>query len=167
MAPTSRTEHVSAWVNLLQAHGVLGAALSARLETAAGLSLAEHELLLRLASSPEGQLKMLELADLLLVSKSGVTRLVDRMSQAGWVTRETCATDRRVVYAAITSEGRALAKRSGPLFAEAVEEVFSSYLDETDVADLRRVLRKLLEGNGRWSDARCSLADEELLGTGS
>jgi len=163
--PPPPTEHVSAWVNLLQAHGVIGAALEARLESEAGLSLAEHEVLLRLAGADGGRLKMLQLADLLLVSRSGATRLIDRMSEAGWVTREACAGDRRVIYAVISPAGRELVTRAGPLFSEAVGEVFSAHLGDDDVAELRRILRKLLEGNGRWSDARCTLADAELLGT--
>jgi DNA-binding MarR family transcriptional regulator len=151
-------DELGAWVNLVQARDVVAAALERRLQADAGVSLGEHEVLVRLATAPRGRLRMLDLATLLLVSKSGITRLVDRLVRVGWVRRELSALDRRFVYAALTERGHAKVRASVPVFAEAVSDVFLRHISEQDVSDLRRILRKLLEGHGLWSDARCSPA---------
>jgi DNA-binding MarR family transcriptional regulator len=149
-------ETFRAWMNLLQAHSVLVEALESRLQTEKSLSLAEHEVLTRLIFAPEGRLRMLDLSNLLLISKSGATRLVDRLARNGFVKREDSPTDRRVTYALITSEGRRLLRDSEPVLFGALEEHFSSHLSDADVRALRRSLRKILVGNGEWEDARCS-----------
>jgi DNA-binding MarR family transcriptional regulator len=154
--PAPGLEELGAWINLLQARDVVAAAVEARLVAHARLSLPEHEVLIRLWSAPSGRLRMLDLAHLLLLSKSGVTRIVDRMVREGWVRRELSDRDRRIVYAALTERGRLKVEESVPVFAEAVRVVFLRHLSERDVRDLRRILRKLLEGHGLWSEARCS-----------
>ena len=150
------TEWFGAWINLLQAQAVVTEALEARVEAEAGLSLAEHEALARLSSAADGRLKMAELADLLLVSKSGVTRMVDRLERQGLVERTTCPTDRRVTYAEVTREGRRAVDRANPVLEAGLAEVFSRHLGDADVRGLRRSLRKILEGNGKWQEERCS-----------
>lgn len=152
-----RTERAGAWLNLLQVDTVVSEALERRLEERHGISLAEHEVLVRLAREPKGY-RMHELASLLLVSKSGVTRLIDRMVAAGLVRREPCPTDRRVIHASITPKGRTKVDRSMPDFLEALDESFSAHLDSEDVASLRTALRKILEGNDKWEDRRCASA---------
>jgi DNA-binding MarR family transcriptional regulator len=148
-------QRLGAWMNLLQADAVMAEVLERHLE-AVGLSLAQHEVLMRLARAERNRLRMLDLATLLLVSKSGVTRLVDRMEAAGLVRREACPTDRRVVYAALTDEGRRRIEAARPVFARGLEAAFSRHLDDRDVATLRAILRKVLEGNGQWQERRCS-----------
>ncbi len=156
-------EEMGAWINLLQARDAVVAEVERRLQSEAGISLAEHEVLFRLVSAPEERLRMFDLATLLLVSKSGVTRLVDRLVQEGWVNRDLSADDRRVVYAALTDEGRAKLRGSMPILANSVRDVFISHLSEDDVQDLRRVLRKLLEGRGVWTEERCAPVTSPVL----
>jgi DNA-binding MarR family transcriptional regulator len=151
-------DELGAWINLVQARDAVAIAIEHRLHAAAGVSLPEHEVLLRLSAAPGGRLRMFELAHLLLVSKSGITRLVDRLGRRGWVRRELSDLDRRIVYAALTEGGRAKLRQSVPVFADAVRDAFLRHISEQDVADLRRILRKLLEGHGLWSDARCAPA---------
>jgi DNA-binding MarR family transcriptional regulator len=146
------------WLNFLQAHVAVMNSLERKLETEKGLTLAWHEVLVRLAASPEGRLRMFDLSELLLLSKSGATRLVDRMEEAGLVSRGGCPTDRRVTYAVITDKGRARLEDSMPVFQEGIEEFFSNHLTDEDVAALRGALRKLIEGNGQWKEHRCSPA---------
>lgn len=148
-------QRLGAWMNLLQADAVVAEVLEEHLD-AVGLSLAQHEVLMRLAHAEGTRLRMLDLATLLLVSKSGVTRLVDRMEAAGLVRREACPTDRRVVYTALTDEGRRRIEAARPVFARGLEAAFSRHLDDRDVASLRAILRKVLEGNGQWQERRCS-----------
>ncbi len=151
-------ERVAAWVNLGQAAHVVQAALDARLEAAAGISGPEFELLWRLRATPEHRLGMTEIAGLLLASKSGVTRLVDRLVDAGLVARETPPDNRRVAYAELTPRGSAVLVRAQEAFGQAFEVAFASQLSDAEVRTMRQVLRKLLEGNGAWADARCEPA---------
>jgi DNA-binding MarR family transcriptional regulator len=151
-------EELSAWLNLIQTHEAVAAGLEDTLERANGLSLAEHEVLVRLAEAADGRLRMLDLTGLVLLSKSGMTRLIDRMERDGLVERQACDTDRRVVYAAITPEGRRILRDTTPVFLAGIEEHFSRHLSEADVRALRRILRKLLVGNGQWEESRCGTA---------
>ena len=149
-------ERLGAWLNLIQANRVVSDTLEEGVEAAAGLSLAEYELLLRIGHSPDGRLRMADLASLLLVSKSGVTRLVDRVELAGLAKREFSANDRRVTFASITDAGREALDRAAPAFARGLAQAFAHHLDDSDVACLRAALRKVLEGNGQWEESRCS-----------
>jgi DNA-binding MarR family transcriptional regulator len=144
--PTRRDlERLAAWSELHRADSLLRAELSRRLEALAQTTLLEHEAVHRLVIAPGRRLTMYELADALLVSPSGVTRLIDRLEARGWVARRVAPHDRRVVRAELTREGAAAFAHMGPVFAAAFEERFGGLLDDADVAALRRVLGKLLE----------------------
>ena len=149
-------ERFQAWLNLLQTYSVVSAKLEAQLDAACGLSLAEHEVLLRLAHAPEGHLRMYDLSDLLLLSKSGITRLVDRLEKRALVAREMSDADRRVIHARLTDEGRDVVERAKPVLARSVEAFFSAHLSDADIAGLRSALKRVLEGNGSWAEHRCS-----------
>jgi DNA-binding MarR family transcriptional regulator len=153
-----RAEALSAWLNLIQTHQAVGAGLEDTLKRANGLSLAEPEVLVRLEEAPDGRLRMLDLAGLVLLSKSGMTRLIDRMERAGLVQRQSCDTDRRVVYAAISAKGRRTLEEATPVFMAGIEEHFTRHVSDADVRALREILRKLLTGNGQWEEGRCGMA---------
>lgn len=152
---------VGAWVNLVQAHRVVQAAVEERLETEAGLSWSELEALMRLAISPGRRLKMVEIADQLLASKSWITRLVDRLQANGLIVREVPPDNRRVIYARITEAGLAALERAHGIFMAALDDSFARYLSDRETGHLRQMLRKLLEGNGAWDDHRCMPAFDE------
>lgn len=145
-----------AWLNLVQAHTVVGSRMEARLVAAVGLSLPEHELLIRLAQAPQRKLRMYDLASLLLLSKSGVTRVVDRLEKRGLVAREMSGTDRRVVLAELTDDGVEVLKKASPVIAAGIDEFYSRHLTDEDIGSLRTIFRKVLEGNGEWVETRCS-----------
>jgi DNA-binding MarR family transcriptional regulator len=107
---------------------------------------------------------MQELARSVLLSKSGVTRLVDRMADAGLVLRESCASDRRVVYATATARGRALLTGAMPVFVEGFERAFSRHLSVADAKALRGLLQRVLQGNGESAAPECP---SSYLPTGS
>jgi DNA-binding MarR family transcriptional regulator len=150
-----------AWLNLLQGYSVVSARIETELEASIGLSLPEHEVLVRLAQAPERKLRMFDLASLLLLSKSGVTRLVDRLERRGLVVRQMSAEDRRVVLAGLTDEGLKTFERARPVLAAAIEQYFAQHLADHEVSELRAALRKVLEGNGEWHELRCSPAYEQ------
>src|SRR5215211_449231 len=143
--PTRRDlERLAAWAELHRADGTVRAELSRRLEAEAQTTLLEHEAVHRLVLAPGRRLTMYQLADALLVSRSGATRLIDRLEARGWVARRTAPHDRRIVRAELTREGAAAFAHVGPVFAAAFEERFGGVLDDAEVAELRRVLAKLL-----------------------
>jgi DNA-binding MarR family transcriptional regulator len=149
-------ERFQAWMNLLQAHAVITTRIENELETSCGLSLAEHQVLVRLAGSRDRRFRMYDLADVLLLSKSGTTRLVDRLEKRGLVARRLCEADRRVVYAALSPAGERAVEEAHSILASAIERSFSRHLSDEDIATLRGSLRRLLEGNEAWADHRCS-----------
>lgn len=159
--------HFHAWLNLIQAHSVVGSRIEARLDAGCGLSLAEHEVLIRLSQAPDRRLRMYDLASLLLLSKSGITRVVDRLEKRNLVAREMSDTDRRVVLAALTDEGVEILEQARPFIAGGVEEFLSNHLDDDEIESLRGALRKILEGNGEWVETRCSPTGERDAATAS
>lgn len=147
------SEALLAWLYVQQGVDAVRVAMGERVEAAAGCSLLEHEALYRIDMN--GRLPMSELSDLLAVSPSGVTRLVERLVRRGWVERSQLPENRRVVYAALTDEGREVLKATtAPAYRAAVAEEFAGALTERDLADLRRVGRKLLEAHGKWDAQR-------------
>lgn len=152
-------DRFAAFLSLLQSYSVVTSRIEARLDAAGGLSLPEHEVLVRLAEAPEHALKMVELAGLVLLSKSGITRLVDRLEARGLIRREPSRSDRRIVLAHLTRAGEELIDELRPVLADAIDDFFSSHLSDGDIAGLRRGLRKVLVGNGEWVRERCSPAN--------
>jgi DNA-binding MarR family transcriptional regulator len=149
-------EEVSTWINLQQANRVIESALEARLQSSADLSLAEFELLMRLEVATDHPLQMSQIAAQLINSPSGTTRIADRLERAGLIERETPRENRRVVHIKLTGPGREVLGRADRAFREVLQDVFGSHLSEGEVATLRATLRKLLEGNGAWSEERCA-----------
>ena len=148
--PTRRDiDRLAAWSDLHRADSLLRAELSRRLEAEVGTTLLEHEAVHRLVIAPGRRLTMYQLSDALLVSRSGATRLIDRLELRGWVARRVAPHDRRVVRAELTREGAAAFARMSAVFAAAFEERFGGLLDDADVAELRaRLLRRAPSGAG-------------------
>ncbi len=147
-------ERMAAWVAFLQAHSVVVERLSRELEEARGLPLTWYEVLLRLRMAPGGRLRMLDLARTLLLSKSGVTRLVDRMEGAGLVSRQPSPEDRRVIWTALTASGRAAFDAAAPVHLRGVERHFMSAMTDEEVRGLLVALTKVLRANGH-PDGAC------------
>lgn len=118
--------------------------LSRRLEAEAGMTAAEHDVLWYLANVPTRRARMSEIADRLQMTRSGVTRLIDRLEKQSWVARESPREDRRTTYAVLTAEGTQALRRSVPAVWSVRPAMFDDRLTDHDVADLRRVLGKLL-----------------------
>jgi DNA-binding MarR family transcriptional regulator len=144
------------WPLFLKTYSLLVETLDAELETEGGLPLSWFDVLVLLADAPDGRVRMNELSESVLLSKSGVTRLVDRMEKAGLVTRGACAADRRVVYAVITHKGRAAFRRAAPVAFRGVEEHFARHLTPSEERALTSLLRRVLgdvERSGRSRQA--------------
>ena len=129
-------EELGAWRGLLRVHSALTKALDAELVREHGLPLSSYEVLLFLADSPEGQMRMSELADGVLLSRSGLTRLVDRMERDGLIRRERCEDDARGWFAAITPRGRELFTRARQTHLDGVRERFLSRFTRDELRTL-------------------------------
>ncbi|HYY80191.1 MAG TPA: MarR family transcriptional regulator [Actinomycetes bacterium] len=136
--------HLAAWRSLLQAHAALTELLERELVTERGLPLSRYEVLLYLAESPDGRLRMQELAEQVLLSKSGLTRLVDRMEAAGLVRRERCPDDRRGAYAVLTDHGRAVLRRAAPVHLRGIQEHFGRHVGEDEARALSGALGRVV-----------------------
>lgn len=137
---------LNAWRGMLGVHSAMVRQLDAELERAHGLPLTSYEVLLRLAEAPEGALRMGRLADDLFLSRSGLTRLIDRLVKAGLVERTNCESDRRGSFAKITEEGRRRFDEARPTHLDGVREHFLSKLDDDDLDDLAAVWSKVGAG---------------------
>lgn len=96
---------IRAWLGLLRGHRALYRDLSARLQTEHGLTLSDYEVLAHLSRAPERRLRRVDLVERLQLTPSGITRLLDGLQAAGWVTKAACDTDARVTYAVLTDAG--------------------------------------------------------------
>lgn len=148
-------ESIVAWVNLQQANRVIQGLVEERLEAETKLSWPEFELLWRLQVATDEPLQMSDIAEALIGSPSGVTRMADRLERDGLIVRETPRENRRIVHARLTARGEAVVTRARRAFIEALDESFSEHLSESDLGSLRRLMRRLLEANGAWVTSRC------------
>src|SRR5437764_10058404 len=104
--PRLETRELRAWRGLLRVHAALSKALDAQLEAEHGLPLTSYEVLMYLSDAPGGKMRMHDLASSVLLSRSGLTRLVDRLERDGYLERCSCAHDARGAFAVLTPAGR-------------------------------------------------------------
>lgn len=134
----------TAWRLFLTAHARLSQRIDAELAAAGVVPLGWYDVLLALEEAPEQRLRLSELAEAVLLSRSGLTRLVDRLEAQGLLRREVCATDRRGSFAVLTAAGRAAREMAWPVYARAIQSEFGRHLEEDEVRVLTRALRRLL-----------------------
>jgi DNA-binding MarR family transcriptional regulator len=127
---------LEAWRGFLRAHREVVAHLDEELQRAHDLPLSSYEVLLYLADAKDGRLRMGELADRLLLSRSGLTRLVDRLERRDLVVRERCKEDARGLFARITPAGRELFLTARPDHLDGVRRHYLSRLTDADLENL-------------------------------
>ncbi|HEX7271709.1 MAG TPA: MarR family transcriptional regulator [Casimicrobiaceae bacterium] len=135
-----------AWAVFLTAHAVLVEAVEARLAQAGLPPLAWYDVLWALERLGEGRKRMHELAELVVLSRSNLTRLVDRLEKARLVRRVASEDDRRGAYAELTAEGRKLRRRMWPVYSAAIEELFGAHLTRAEAENVSRALEKAIAG---------------------
>jgi DNA-binding MarR family transcriptional regulator len=119
--------------------------LNAQLVADHNLTLSDYGVLLQLAWAPDRRLRRVDLADRILLTASGITRLLDGLEQCGFVERAACDTDRRVVYAVLTDAGLAKLSEASTSHLEQVESLFGARLGEIELENLVALLGKLGE----------------------
>ena len=142
-------QQLRAWHDFLLTFKVTVGALEREMHEERGLPLAWYDILLALRFAPDKRLRLQVLADSVMLSRSGLTRLVDRMTEAGLVERMPCREDRRGTFAVLTAEGEEAFHAAAPGHLGRVAEHFVGPLDDDDVQDLRRVLGKVLDAAGQ------------------
>ncbi len=143
MEERNRYPGLAAWIALVEAHAAAVESVEADLVRETNLPLSWHEVLVRLSRTEEGSMRMQELARAVLLSKSGLTRLADRMQVAGLIERTACDSDRRGTWAVITPAGREALDRATPSFLAAVDRHFSGHLDADEIESVASSLRKV------------------------
>lgn len=144
LAPAQR----EAWIRLLAAHRRVTAALGSALEDEHGLSLAEWDVLVHLAPTEDG-VRMSDLADLVLLTPSGMTRLMGRLEERGLVERHRSEDDARATLARITKRGLDLLAKAAPLHNEELKTHFLDGLTVDECEKLAALLRKVDEASRR------------------
>ena len=137
-----RPNALEAWQALLQAHATLVRRLETDLEQETGLALADFDVLAQLAIAG-GQLRMSELADRALISRSGMTRRVARLATDGLVARISTEADARGVVVSLTAAGEERLMSTAPAHARGINQLFVSRLDDDELAALGTTLRKV------------------------
>lgn len=133
------------WRAFLAIHAGLVDALAREMDEALGLPLNWYEVLLILGEAPGRRLRMHELAESLVLSRSAATRFVERMEKAGLVERVRCTADRRGTWVQRTAAGARLFKKAAPVHLRGIERHFARRLSDADAADLTRIMGKLGE----------------------
>lgn len=134
---------VRAFAALLRAHAASTRALNAQLLAEHGLTLSDYEVLLRLAWSPDRRMRRVDLAEEVLLTASGITRLLDGLEKAGWVERGTCDSDRRVVYAVLTELGLTKLREAAVSHVAQVEELFTERFNAGEIEAVGNLLSRL------------------------
>ena len=141
-----------AFAAMVRAHAAATRRLSAQLSTDHGLTLSDYEVLLRLARAPDRRMRRVDIAQEVLLTASGITRLLDGLEQSGFVERAACASDRRVVYAVLTDTGLEKLREASRSHVAQIDELFRARLDDDELSALTTLLETLHEGD---ADGAC------------
>jgi len=143
--PTHRDPRLGTWRAFLVAHAQVRRQLERELQAEQGMGLGEYEVLLLLMQADGRRLRMSELADRLVLSRSGVTRLVDRLEADALVERGSCDTDRRGAWAILTDAGYERLRTASPTHLRGVGEHFLDRIPADELERLQRTLDRVLD----------------------
>jgi len=135
--------YLEAWRALSRAHATVIARIEGRLLEAGSVPLTSYDVLLELSAAPDHSLRMAELAERVVLSRSGLTRLVERLEREGYVRREATAEDRRGTQAVLTAKGLSALKEAWPVYADGINAHFAAFLTEEEAAVLAKALERV------------------------
>lgn len=133
----------AAWRALIGAHARAVERIERRLLEAGLPPLGWYDVLLELSAAPDGRLRMHELAEAVVLSRSGLTRMVDRLEKADLIGREPDPTDKRGSFAAITDEGRGMLRRMWPVYAQGIAEHFGEHVSDGEARVIAEALSRV------------------------
>lgn len=138
-------KRMAVWQAFLRTYTTVIPALECEMQEAEGLPLTWYNVLTHLNRDPSDGLRLQDLAEAVVLSQSGLTRLLDRMSKAGLIERKPCPHDRRGAYAVMTLRGKTALEQAAPIHSRGIEQHFMQHLNDEDVQALNRALLKILE----------------------
>jgi DNA-binding MarR family transcriptional regulator len=134
---------VRAFAALVRAHAATTRQLNAQLTAEHGLTISDYEVLLRLAWSPDRRMRRVDLAEQVLLTASGITRLLDGLEQSGLVERGSCASDRRVVYAVLTEAGLQKLREASRSHVAQIDELFAAHFGDDELEAVGDLLSRI------------------------
>ena len=157
--PTPDDPRLGAWRSFIHANARLLRRLDEELQETHGLSLAEYDALLQLVNAPDRRLRMSVLAERVLLSRSGITRLVDRLVAAGMVERSACVADARGAEAALTAKGLATLREASRTHLDGVQRYFLGLIEDEQRASIECGCNRILDELGRdvTTDSSCAI----------
>jgi DNA-binding MarR family transcriptional regulator len=135
--------HNLAWRTFITAHGLLIERIERDLAQSGLPPLSWYDVLFAVSEAPEHKLRLHELAQAVLLTRSNLTRLVDRLEVAGLIQREQCSSDRRGAFAVITDEGHKMLDRMWVVYGQGIEKYFACHLDTTEAKLLIKILNRI------------------------
>lgn len=142
---------LAAWRNFITAHANLIDLLDRELTVADQLPLNWYDVLIELVEAPENRLRLSELAQKVVLSRSGLTRLVDKLEAAGLLRRQAAPEDRRGAFAVLTAKGNEAVRKSWPVYAKGILKYFAPYMTTEEAQVLRDVFARILEATQKNS----------------
>ena len=142
-ATTTSARQLDSWVAFLRSHSAITRELSAQLQREHGLTLNDYEVLLHLSHAEGGRMRRVDLAERVLLTASGITRLLEGLERNGFVCKETCDSDGRVSYAKLTAEGRAKLRTAADTHLRGIDELFLARYSGSELATLAELLNRL------------------------
>jgi DNA-binding MarR family transcriptional regulator len=134
---------LESWVSFLRAHAAITRELSAQLQREHDLTLNDYEVLLHLSHAEDGRMRRVDLAERVVLTASGITRLLEGLERAGYVCKESCAADARVSYAALTDKGRKKLGSAAETHLRGVDELVVSRYSGSELTALAELLGRL------------------------
>jgi DNA-binding MarR family transcriptional regulator len=141
--PQRTTPEIAAWIGLLRAHATTTRRFNAELVAEHGLTLNDYEVLLHLSRAEDRQLRRVDLAERVLLTPSGITRLLEGLERAGYVERAPCASDARVTYAQLTDAGEGKLREAAETHVAGIREFFRGRFSKEELKALGGLLERL------------------------
>ena len=148
---TLRGSALDAWRSYLQSHASIMRELDAELISGHDMTTRDYEVLLYLAQAPDRRLPMSVLATSTMLTRSGITRLVDGLVQAGWIERVACPSDARVSYASLTEAGYRKLRDAGCTHVASIKRLFLEHFAPEEIDQLALLLGRLPGATGEGS----------------
>ena len=162
MSPQIEPSQAAVWEGLFRTVAALMRVFESELLEAEGLSLSWYDVLVLLHYAPDGRLRLWELADGVVLTRSGITRLLDRMEKEGLLRREASQEDRRGAYAVLTEKGLEVTLRADRAHSRSIQQHFGQHLTEDDLRALSGAVGKVREAL-RLSSTPSGQAEKDIL----
>ncbi len=140
---SEQSNAVVSFVSLVRAYSHATRLLNAQLIADHGLTISDYEVLLCLSRAPDRRMRRVDLAEQVLLTASGITRLLDGLERAGYVERAACDSDRRVVYAVLTEAGLSKLREASETHVVQIEGYFTSRYDDAELTELAELLGRV------------------------